>query len=66
METEIAKHVEYARAALRKDKRFNIRIMQRDLELLQRKAIEEGIPYQTLITSILHKYVNGRVVEKGV
>ena len=63
---EIAKYTEYARAALRKDKRINIRIMQRDLELLQRKAIEEGMPYQTLITSILHKYVNGRVVEKGI
>jgi predicted DNA binding CopG/RHH family protein len=38
---------------------------QRDLESLQRKALEEGIPYQTLISSLLHKFVNGRLVEKN-
>jgi predicted DNA binding CopG/RHH family protein len=52
---------EYARATLRKDKRVNIRISERDLTELQKKAIEEGLPYQTFISSILHKYVNGRL-----
>ncbi len=43
----------------KKDKRINIRISSRDLELLQRRALEEGIPYQTLVSSVLHKYVSG-------
>ena len=50
---------EYARATTRKDKRVNIRISERDLKELQRIALREGLPYQTLISSILHKYVNG-------
>ncbi len=49
----------YARATIRKDKRVNIRISERDLTELQRIALSEGLPYQTLISSILHKYVNG-------
>ena len=64
--SEIKKHVEYAKATTRKDKRVNIRISQKDLEAIQRKAMEEGIPYQTLIASLLHKYINGRLVEKKV
>ena len=47
-----------------KDYRINIRISKRDVEALKTKALEEGIPYQTLVTSILHKYVTGRIVEK--
>ncbi len=53
------KHMEYARAMLRKDKRLNIRISLRDLEGVQRIAVEEGIPYQTLVSSVIHKYVAG-------
>jgi len=62
---EIKKHVNYAKATLRKDKRVNIRISQKDLESIQRKAIEEGIPYQTLISSLIHKYNSGKLVEKN-
>ncbi|TVR90334.1 MAG: antitoxin [Spirochaetaceae bacterium] len=47
-----------------KDYRINIRISKRDVEALKTKALEEGIPYQTLVTSILHKYVTGKIVEK--
>ncbi|HPJ40402.1 MAG TPA: antitoxin [Spirochaetota bacterium] len=65
MKDEIKKHVDYAKSTTRKDKRVNIRMSQRDLESLQRKALEEGIPYQTLISSLLHKFVNGRLVEKN-
>jgi predicted DNA binding CopG/RHH family protein len=54
----------YARATFRKDKRVNIRISEKDLIDLQRRAVREGIPYQTLISSVLHKYVNGMLVEK--
>ena len=55
----------YARATFRKAKRINIRISDRDLIKLRQKALAEGLPYQTLIASILHKYVSGRLVEKG-
>jgi predicted DNA binding CopG/RHH family protein len=61
----IKQHVEYAEATLRKDARINIRLSSRDLRGLQKRAIEEGIPYQTLVTSILHKYVEGRLRETG-
>ena len=46
-----------------KDYRINVRISKRDVEALKTKALEEGIPYQTLITSILHKYVTGKLEE---
>ena len=51
----------YAAAAFRKDKRVNIRISSKDLEALQKKALEEGMPYQTLISSLIHKFVLGRL-----
>jgi predicted DNA binding CopG/RHH family protein len=50
------------RAALqsfKKDKRINIRISGHDLDAIQRRALEEGVPYQTLVSSVLHKYVSG-------
>ncbi len=59
------RYQQYARATFKKDRRVNIRISTRDLEAIQKRAIEEGIPYQTLITSLLHKYVSGRLVEKS-
>ena len=65
MTNEIKKHINYAKASLRKDKRVNIRISQKDLESIQRKAIEEGIPYQTLISSLIHKFVSGNLIDKN-
>jgi predicted DNA binding CopG/RHH family protein len=56
---------EYARDSLRKDRRVNIRISGSDLEAIQMRAMEEGIPYQTLIASLLHKYAAGRLVERN-
>ncbi len=61
---EIRRYRGYARATFKKDKRVNIRISKKDLEALQKRALEEGIPYQTLMASILHKYAGGRLVEK--
>jgi len=61
---EMTKYQEYASATFKKDKRVNIRISTKNLEALQQKALEEGIPYQTLISSVLHKYINGRLVEQ--
>jgi predicted DNA binding CopG/RHH family protein len=54
----------YARATFRKDKRINIRISEKDLLALQKRAIREGIPYQTLVSSVLHKYVTGALAEE--
>lgn len=56
---------EYARATFKKDKRVNIRISGKDLEAIQKRALEEGLPYQTLISSVLHKFVSGRLVERS-
>ena len=53
----------YARNTLKKDKRLNIRISERDLHELQRKAVVEGLPYQTYVSSIIHKFVNGKFIE---
>lgn len=53
----------YARNTLRKDKRLNIRISERDLLELQKRAVNEGLPYQTYISSIIHKFINGNLVE---
>lgn len=55
----------YARNTLKKDRRLNIRISERDLVELQRKAVREGLPYQTLVSSIIHKFINGTLVESG-
>ncbi|MGB8517796.1 MAG: hypothetical protein WCD45_07900 [Gallionella sp.] len=61
--SEIARFAAMASASLTKDKRVNIRISSRDLDDIQAKAAEEAIPYQTLMASVLHKYVTGRLVE---
>jgi len=62
---QIKRYQDYARATVRKDKRVNIRMSEKDLIHLQKKAMEEGLPYQTLISSVLHRYVNGRLVDKA-
>lgn len=53
----------YAKAAIAKDRRITLRLSSIDLESIQVRAIEEGIPYQTLISSVIHKYVTGRLVD---
>lgn len=63
--TFLARHREIAATTFRKDSRINIRISSRDLRALQKKALAEGIPYQTLVASVLHKFVEGRLVEKS-
>jgi len=62
---ELARHAQYAKNTLAKDKRVNIRISSKDLEELQAIAVEDGLPYQTLIASVLHRFVAGRFVETG-
>jgi len=56
--------VSAARNTLKKDKRINLRLSQKDYHQIQVKAIEEGIPYQTLISSLIHKYLNGTLTVK--
>jgi predicted DNA binding CopG/RHH family protein len=61
---EMKKLREYARNTLQKDKRINIRMSSKDLDQVQVIASQEGIPYQTMISSIIHKYVSGYLIEK--
>jgi len=62
-EIKIAK--EAANLYLRKNSRINIRLSSTDLNLLKRKAAQEGMPYQTLIASVLHKFVAGNLTSKS-
>lgn len=55
-----------ARATAIKDQRINIRLSSCDLRDIQAKALQEGMPYQTLIASVLHKYVTGRLAERNI
>jgi len=64
LKEEINRSKQYAKATFKKDKRLNIRISKHDLDALRIKALEHGMPYQTLVSSILHKYTTGRLVEK--
>ena len=64
VEQSVTNYSDYATATFKKDRRVNIRISSRDLESIQKRALEEGLPYQTLIASILHKYINGRLIER--
>jgi predicted DNA binding CopG/RHH family protein len=65
-EGELKRFQQYARATFRKDQRVNIRISSKDLEAIKKRASIEGIPYQTLISSVLHKYVSGRLKEEPI
>ncbi len=62
-EKELKRHKEIAAATFKKDSRINIRISSKDLRALQKRALAEGVPYQTLIASVLHKFVDGHLVE---
>ena len=64
--SEVRRYRGYFREAVKKSKRINIRLSPIDLDGMQRRAVEEGIPYQTLMASVIHKYVTGRLVERGV
>ena len=60
---EKLKYKAAAQATFLKDRRVNIRLSSPDLMDIQARALEDGVPYQTLIASVLHKYVSGRLVE---
>ena len=58
---DLRKYQEAARHTLKKDARLNIRISSHDMQILRKAAFEEGLPYQTFVSSLLHKYVTGRL-----
>jgi predicted DNA binding CopG/RHH family protein len=60
---ERTRYSRYAKTTFRKDRRLNIRLSSKDLEVIQKRALAEGLPYQTLIASLLHKYASGRLKE---
>jgi predicted DNA binding CopG/RHH family protein len=62
---KLSKFKAAASATFLKEKRVNIRLSTPDLMDIQARALEEGMPYQTLIASILHKFVAGRLVENS-
>ncbi len=61
----ITKYQSIAKVHLKKEKRINIRISEKDLKDIQKNAIKQGLPYQTLIASIIHKYNSGLLTEKN-
>ncbi|MSQ63173.1 MAG: hypothetical protein EXR33_04955 [Betaproteobacteria bacterium] len=63
-EASLRRYREYARATLTKNKRVNVRLSTQDLSDIQTRAVEEGVPYQTLISSVLHKFLTGRFIER--
>jgi predicted DNA binding CopG/RHH family protein len=62
---EKEQYEKYAHNSLTKQKRINIRMTERDLKKIQAKAIEEGLPYQSLISMLIHKYNEGKVSIQG-
>ena len=64
VEYEIETARQAARNTFNKTRRVNLRVTERDFSLAHARAREEGIPYQTLLSSVIHKYLSGRLVEK--
>jgi len=64
LEKEIQEAKKIAKATFKKTERMNIRISPNDLNSLKIEALKEGMPYQTLVSSIIHKYLSGRLFEK--
>lgn len=63
-EREVETARQAARNTLNKTKRVNLRVTERDFNLAHSRAREEGMPYQTLLSSVIHKYLSGRLTEK--
>ncbi len=61
MTKEIKKYQTHARNALNKIKKINIRMSDWDYNNIKLRAVQEGLPYQTLVSSIIHKYLTGQI-----
>ncbi|WP_420462662.1 hypothetical protein [Candidatus Palauibacter sp.] len=64
VEAEMASARQAARATFRKTRRVNLRVTERDFDLALARAREEGMPYQTLLSSVIHEYLSGRLTER--
>ncbi|MBN1997218.1 hypothetical protein JW935_06690 [candidate division KSB1 bacterium] len=64
LKSEIAKIKRIAKSTFKKDKRITIRLYDHDYKGIQKKAMEMGIPYQTLISGMIHRYIEGELFEK--
>ncbi len=64
IESEMSDAREAARNTFNKNKRVNLRLTEQDFDLAHIKALQDGIPYQTLLSSVIHKYLSGQLVEK--
>ena len=64
-ERELQEARQAARNTFNKTRRVNLRMTERDFNLAHSRAREEGIPYQTLLSSVIHKYLSGRLTEKN-
>jgi predicted DNA binding CopG/RHH family protein len=62
-DAEMDRYREYARATFEKEKRVNIHVSGTDLEALQRQAVEQGVPCEALMSSVIHKYASGRLID---
>ena len=60
----VKRYREYAESTFKKNRRVNIRLSGNDLDAIQKRAIEEGVPFQTLISSLVHKYAAGKLLER--
>ena len=63
---QLAQHKDISEASFKKDARINIRLSSKDLRAIQTRALKEGMPYQTLVSSVIHKYVDGQLIDKGI
>lgn len=64
VEREMTTARQAARSTFKKTRRINLRVTERDFDLAHARAREEGMPYQTLLASVIHKYLSGRLVEQ--
>lgn len=64
-ERELQEARQAARNTFNKTRRVNLRMTERDFNLAHSRAREEGLPYQTLLSSVIHKYLSGRLTEKS-
>ena len=60
----VKRYREYTESAFKKNRRVNIRLSGNDLDAIQKRAIKEGVPYQTLIASLVHKYAAGKLLDR--
>ena len=58
IKSEGVKYQNYAKSTLNKSKNINIRLSEKDLQKVKSKAVEKGLPYQTLLASLIHQYVD--------